>query len=344
MNESVHFDVIIIGAGPSGLTLAYHLQKMGIKYIILEKQNQVGASWRSMPEHLKLITYWQSNVLTEEDVELFEYNKNHKAKEYADYLDLFASKNKLDIHFNQEVLSAEFVQEIYQVKCLTRTYQSKVVVHCEGYFSFPKKPHFHLGERSPKIIHFNQFQNAQSLSSYKNICVVGKRLSAGQVIEELVKQNSDQKIYLSKRSPLKFGAPPVVFKFFLKYLPFLELLMKIFVSNNKNIEVPMPFELKEIIKNQVEVIEDIVEAEGQKIKTTDGRMIEVDLIILTTGYEEKKIKLKNQFESSTDKNRYFLGLNNQRTFTSRFLRGIKDDTPILAQLISVNLFSKNKFQ
>ena len=344
MNESVHFDVIIIGAGPSGLTLAYHLQKMGIKYIILEKQNHAGASWRSMPEHLKLITYWQSNVLIDEDVELFAYNKTHKAKEYAEYLDFFASKNKLAIHFNQEVLSAALVQEIYQVKCFNRTYQSKVVVHCEGYFSFPKKPHFHIGERPPEMIHFNQFQNAQSLSSYKNICVVGKRLSAGQVIEELVKQNSHQKIYLSKRSPIKFGAPPVVLKFFLKYLPFLELLMKIFVSNKKRIEVPMPFELKEIIKNHVEVIEDILEVSDQEIKTKDNRVIKVDLIILTTGYEEKTIELKNQFESSTDKNRYFLGLSNQRTFASRFLRGIKDDAPILAQLISVNLFSKNKFQ
>ncbi len=341
--ETKDVDVVIIGAGASGLTLAYYLQKTGLSFLVLEKGHQVGLSWRSMPDHLKLVTYWQSNALIDEDEELFPFNKTHFANEFADYLQNFAEKNHLPVSLNQNVKHIEKKGTGYKVECVNRSYQARAVVHCEGYFSFPKKPHFKIGKDSPAIIHFNDFKNAQVHRQHQSVCIVGKRLSAGQVIEELIKQSTNQKIYLSKRSPIKFGAPPFIFHFFLRYLPFIELFLKIFITK-KNIEVPMPHELKEILEKHVEVIEDIVLAENGEIQTTDNKTYKVDLIILTTGYEEKRIQLKNDFESVQDKNRYFLGVNNQRTFASRFLRGIKEDAPILAKLISENLFSKNKFQ
>ena len=36
------YDVIIIGAGPAGLTAAYELSKSKKKVVVLEKKNQVG--------------------------------------------------------------------------------------------------------------------------------------------------------------------------------------------------------------------------------------------------------------------------------------------------------------
>ena len=37
-----NFDVVIIGAGPAGLTAGYELSKSNKKVLVLEKKNQVG--------------------------------------------------------------------------------------------------------------------------------------------------------------------------------------------------------------------------------------------------------------------------------------------------------------
>src|SRR5262249_18318418 len=42
-----HFDVLIIGAGLSGIGAAYHLQKLcpGKSYVILEQRERIGGAW-----------------------------------------------------------------------------------------------------------------------------------------------------------------------------------------------------------------------------------------------------------------------------------------------------------
>jgi cation diffusion facilitator CzcD-associated flavoprotein CzcO len=54
MNQST--DTLIIGASVSGLASAAALQRHGIDYIILEKQDQVAAPWRNHYHRLHLHT------------------------------------------------------------------------------------------------------------------------------------------------------------------------------------------------------------------------------------------------------------------------------------------------
>jgi monooxygenase len=45
--ETQHFDVVIVGAGLSGIGAAYHLQKQsaGKSYVILEGREAIGGTW-----------------------------------------------------------------------------------------------------------------------------------------------------------------------------------------------------------------------------------------------------------------------------------------------------------
>jgi cation diffusion facilitator CzcD-associated flavoprotein CzcO len=49
-------EVVVIGGGPSGLAVGACLQQRRIDFIILEKEHQVGSSWRRHYERLHLHT------------------------------------------------------------------------------------------------------------------------------------------------------------------------------------------------------------------------------------------------------------------------------------------------
>src|ERR1700735_2431088 len=49
-------EVVVIGAGPSGLAVGACLQKRRVDFIIVEKEHQVGSSWRRHYERLHLHT------------------------------------------------------------------------------------------------------------------------------------------------------------------------------------------------------------------------------------------------------------------------------------------------
>jgi cation diffusion facilitator CzcD-associated flavoprotein CzcO len=56
-------DVAVIGAGPAGLSVGACLKKAGVNFIIVEKNNQVGSSWRQHYERLHLHTIKQLSSL-----------------------------------------------------------------------------------------------------------------------------------------------------------------------------------------------------------------------------------------------------------------------------------------
>ena len=47
VSETEHFDVLVVGAGISGIGAAYHLQKHcpGKTYVILEGREDIGGTW-----------------------------------------------------------------------------------------------------------------------------------------------------------------------------------------------------------------------------------------------------------------------------------------------------------
>jgi cation diffusion facilitator CzcD-associated flavoprotein CzcO len=49
-----HIETAIIGAGQAGLATAYHLQRRGRRYLILDSNAKVGDNWRTHWDSLRL--------------------------------------------------------------------------------------------------------------------------------------------------------------------------------------------------------------------------------------------------------------------------------------------------
>ncbi|EQC43886.1 NAD(P)-binding domain-containing protein [Bacteriovorax sp. Seq25_V] len=322
-------EVAIIGAGPSGISLAQALKEKCISSIILE-MGECGNSWANMPDHLGTITFWKSNCLRPKDLTMNKQNKISKASEIVQYLQYMAKG--LDIRFSTKVESITKRESHYIVMTSSGEIEAKRVVLATGYFYNPFIPDFKKENVSLKEIHFAEYKNRASVGEAKNILVVGKGLSAGQIIEELC-PHEDLDISISTRGDIKFGANDFLSKMTLFLLPLFDLLYGL-VSNKKMI-VPMGYGAKKYVKNRFPNIAKISE---KRVFFSNGDSRDFDLIIYCTGFRSVASKILGEdkiinFESQKNEGVFYLGLEGLRNFKSRFLRGIREDAIALASII-----------
>ena len=50
------YEVVVIGAGQTGLAIGYFLQQQGRRFVILEASDSIGSAWRERWESLTLFT------------------------------------------------------------------------------------------------------------------------------------------------------------------------------------------------------------------------------------------------------------------------------------------------
>lgn len=337
-------DVVIIGAGPAGLCLGYHLQKFNVNYLILEQNDSVGSSWQRMPDHLHLITLWKSNFLVEEDRDLFYKYKKLSANAFAEYLKAFHKRYGLNVRVSCKVEQITQDNERYLIHGPCGDYQARIVVDCRGYFNYPFCPAYPMSGKLPLMLHFKDYKSREQLKDFENILVVGKRLSAGQLIMELSGAKKFN-LFLSIRSPMIFGARAFILNHYLRHLNFYDGIVRLLARKTKrNVEVPMDHAVKKIIEREVQVVNDIERIEGKIVYFKGGRKEAIDAIIFATGFQPPAADIKNDFENTGLKNYFYLGRNSQRTFASRFIRGIREDAAILGKLIRGILESSKRSQ
>ncbi|XP_070612298.1 FAD-dependent oxidoreductase domain-containing protein 2 isoform X1 [Erythrolamprus reginae] len=122
-NDFIYHDYCIIGAGPSGLQMAYFLQHAGRNYVVFERRNTPGHFFTLYPRHRKLISInkrytGKSNSefnLRHDWNSLLSHNKQLLFRHYSQdffpdadtmvhYLTDFASKLALHVRYNTSIV------------------------------------------------------------------------------------------------------------------------------------------------------------------------------------------------------------------------------------------------
>jgi len=107
-----HRPVVIIGAGPAGLTAAYHLVKRNVQPIVIEKSNKVGGMARTEDykgyrfdigghrffTHLEQVEKLWQEVLGEEFIKVARLSRIYYQGRYFNYpLNIFNTLSNLGI-------------------------------------------------------------------------------------------------------------------------------------------------------------------------------------------------------------------------------------------------------
>src|SRR3982750_2688801 len=98
------FDLVIIGAGPAGISAAFEAKKTGLKYLVLEK-GWIGNTIYQYP--VGLTVFSTTNELEFRDGDLKPAREKPTREELLSYYVRFVLDNGLDVRTEETVLSIE---------------------------------------------------------------------------------------------------------------------------------------------------------------------------------------------------------------------------------------------
>ena len=200
----VHTRAVIIGTGFSGLGMAIALQKQGVDFVILEKANDIGGTWRDnsypgcacdIPSHLYSFSFepkpdWKH---------LFSYQD-----EIWDYLKGVTDKYGLRRHivFNSLVDRGHWDDDEYRWHVFTadgHEYVAQFLISGAGALHIPSIPGIEgRDEFRGAAFHSAQWDHSVDLTG-KRVAVIGTGASAIQIVPEIIDEVAELQLY--QRTP-----------------------------------------------------------------------------------------------------------------------------------------------
>lgn len=306
---------LIIGAGPSGLSVAGRLRKAGIPFEILEKSDTVGIAWRKHYDRLHLHTDKKYSELPH-----FPFPKDYPTfvskNQYIAYLDHYCEHFNIKPVFNQQVSSIKKVGKHWLVQTNEVTYEAKNVLVATGYNRVPKYPTL-KGQEAFKgeILHSEKYKNGIPFKG-KNVLVVGYGNSGAEIALDLCE--SGAKTFVSIRNPVnivkrefKGRSTQSLAIFFIRFgntvydfiaRIFKKLVLKAVEGTGIPISPLAPSEqlrtlgkvavidvgtLAQIKSGNIKVLPDIQELKPNSVIFVNGEEIAMDAIVLGTGYHAR---------------------------------------------------------
>ena len=202
-----NLEVLIIGAGMSGILAAIKLAEIGVQYKIYEKNNDLGGTWYENQ-------YPGSRVDIANHFYSYSFEENHQWTEHfsrqPELLDYFKNCfHKYDIHkhtyFETQVTDMKFdeLTQEWSVDSICHGRENKerigIVISCVGQLNQPKIPQIKgLEHFQGDMFHSSQWPHFDAISG-KKVAVVGSGASAFQIVPSIAKSSKELTIF--QRSP-----------------------------------------------------------------------------------------------------------------------------------------------
>lgn len=167
-------DVVVVGAGQSGLALGHYLTRAGVDVLILERAAQVGASWSRRWDSLRLFTPARYDALPSA---MFPGPSwSYPAKDdVAAYLAHYALRFDLPVRTRVEVVGLDGTVGAFQVRLNDgHTIGARQVVVATGAFGTPWIPPFAQGLDAHVVqVHTNDYRDPAQIPPGRVVVVGG---------------------------------------------------------------------------------------------------------------------------------------------------------------------------
>lgn len=353
MESTEHTDVLIVGAGQSGLALGYQLQKRGRQPLLVDRNERIGQSWRDRWDTLKL--YSPANRDGLPGLPFPAARTAYPTKdEMADYLEDYAAHFELPVRLGTAVESLTQEEGRFVARTGGSRIEAETVVVASGVFEKPYVPAF-ANQLDPAItqLHSREYQNLSQLQEGP-VLVVGASHSGSDIAYEAA---SKHEVVLSGRDT---GQLPVSVETRRGRMLFRGL----FFAGTHILTVDTPIGRKmrphirqggapllryrrsELRRAGVErVLERTVGVQDGQPVLEGGRVLDVRNVVWCTGFRPDFGWIRLPLEigedgypvqyrgASTTPGLYFVGLPFLHSFTSMLIGGAERDTERVAEQI-----------
>lgn len=257
------YDLVIVGAGPAGISASYNAKVKGLNYICLEKNKiastindlyPLGKHLFSMPYEIEIISGSFKNIKEEKPTR----------EEYLDYLLNFVKNNKLNIRYPEEVEDVQKRDDFFEIKTDRDTYLANKVLLATGVQFCLRKLNV-PGEDLQKV--YYRLQDPSKFTKSK-ILVVGGGDSAIESALKLSQTQYSNEVILSYRKSEFFR----IKENNMKEIKKAEHEGKLKILFNSNV--------KEILENEVilELSDKIEDISNDKVFIFIGSECNIDMI------------------------------------------------------------------
>jgi len=198
---NVAIDVLVIGAGQTGLSAAYHLQRTGSPYLVLDSETGPGGAWQHRWPTLTMSTV---NGITELPGSVVP--PVDPAAAAADVIPKYFSD--YETHFGLDVRRPITVGRVESNGTLLvstmpdgRTVTSRALINATGTWSRPFWPHYPgMAEFTGRQLHIHDYRGPSDFDGAR-VIVIGGGISAVQSLMELAAHTAEQ-IWVTRRPPV----------------------------------------------------------------------------------------------------------------------------------------------
>src|SRR5450432_167752 len=303
---------LIVGASVSGLASAAGLQKKGIEYLIIEKQDRVAVPWRNHYDRLHLHT--------PKNLSCLPYKKfGNKIPRYparqqvVDYLSDYQKTFAISPVFKTEALSIKKEGGYWITETNRGSFKSVYVIIATGPFGKPKAIDFKgMQTFTGKILHSCDYKSGNNFKGQK-VLVVGFGNSACEIAIDLYEQGAFAS--MAVRSGINviprdlLGIPILWFGLLLQHLPvriadtLITPIMRVIFGNLRKLGLKKmkygTFEqikkdgvtplldigtIKLIRQGHIKIYGNIDYIQGPDVYFEDGKIEHFDAIVAAIGY------------------------------------------------------------
>jgi putative flavoprotein involved in K+ transport len=341
-----HYDVIVIGGGQAGLVAGYHLQRAGLRFLILDAGERIGDSWRRRWDSLRLFTPARYDALSGMPFPGRQWYFPTK-NEMASYLEAYAARFALPVRLRSRVERLSKKDDVFVLQGDDFTLRADQVVVAMSSYQHPRVPDFARALK-PDIVqlHSLDYRNAAQLGR-GGVLVVGAGNSGAEIALELARTHP---VWLSGRNvgTVPFDIEGTASRLFLARLvigfvfhhvitvrsPIGRRIRPGFISRGAPLIRIRPGELED---GGVRRVGRVVGARDGLPVLDDGRVLDVGNVIWGTGFHHGLEWIDLPIAgadgeprhasgvSTTHPGLYFVGQHFQHSFSSTMIRGVSRD-------------------